>query len=177
MDEVSSACRIYEDLGANRARPFEAIDDGGGDAVAVADGTRQMRVEKLFNTRLVKEVVVGDAHVLDAGANAVENRQIADRTAVVWLISLVVRKEPRRAALRETPHELVSDAAKVLYALVWVKEERRRVAVCANAPWVAIVLHENRPLAGPRRGNRRANSAWTRADDADIVVAKNGNII
>ena len=121
--------------------------------------------------------MVGDAHVLYARANAVENRQIADRTAVVWLISLVVRKESRRAALRETPHELVSDAAQVLHALVWIEEERRRVAVCADTPWVAIVLHENRPLAGPRRGNRRANAAWTRADDADIVVAKNGNII
>ena len=136
-----------------------------------------MRVEKLLDAGLVKEVVVGDAHVLDAGANTVEDRQVAHRAAVVRLVALVVRQEPRGAAPGEAPDEFVRDAAQVLDALVWVEEERWRVAVRADAAWVAVVLYENRALARPRRGNRRTDSAGTRAHDADIVVDENRNVL
>ena len=177
VHEVRRARRVDEDLRANRARPLQAVDDRRRDALAVADGSRQVRVEELLDARLVQEVVVADAHVLDARADAAQDRLVADRTRVVGLVALVVRQEPRRAALREPSHELVRDAADVLHALVGIVKERRRVAVRADAARIAVVLDENRPLPGPRRGHGRTDAARTRAHDADVEVAQNRHVL
>ena len=177
VDEVRRARRVDKHLRTDGARAFQAVDNRRRDAPAVAHNTGQVGVEKLLHARLVEKVVVRDAHILDPRAHAVENRSVADRTAVVGLVALVVRQEPRRAALREAAHELVRDAAQILNTLVGIKEESRRIAVGPGAARVSVVLHENRPLACPRRGDRRADAARPRAHDADVVVAEHRHVL
>ena len=177
VDEVRRARRVDKHLRTDGARAFQAVDNRRRDAPAVAHNTGQMGVEKLLHARLVEKVVVRDAHILDPRPHPIKNRSVADRTAVVGLVAFVVRQEPCRAALGEAAHELVRNAAQILNTLVWIEEESRRIAVGPGAARVAVVLHENRPLACPRRGDRRADTARPRAHDTDVVVAEQRHIL
>ena len=70
--------------------------------------------------------MVADAHVLDARADAPENRAVADGTAVVGLVASVPRKEPCGVAAAESAHDLVGDAADELPFVVRIDCNRAK---------------------------------------------------